>query len=582
LKSIAEKYPFAKLLVTSRKLGYESVRLNPDEFSIFTLAPFTQDQSTRYATKWFMRAKQLAPTAADSMARDLMRRSNGIIELRSNPLMLALICLIYEKSRAIPKSRIEIYRRCLGLLLLERDQERGLSDYTESLDEFIIALEAIAFNTFENRELRADLTEAKVLEIAAGSLKHVVPSPRKANTLAKDLISHCRGRAWIFTDAAFNQRAEDVFGFTHECFREYLAASHIVHNSSSVERVAEYIIWIMQREQAEVLGQVAVAHAGNKFPQGSSGVVNCLLSATVESRRSLIDFVARATEASMLNGDALGRFVSAMMHDSLKSLAWQIVLNHDYRHAEDIIPIVYYEWAKIRGEDSERARALAMETNWLWELIVSSGEATSIDLSLLFSENPRMLLARFFEGGLSTIRRLPEKTTLLTWTMNALRSSATRSSGLEVLRALANLLDENGYSSFCGITEPVFSTELSLGLGEIGLKLARALGTCARAAKEPLSGMLYLTMATIEICERSSVSVAVPTVPGFDIVSARRERSNISSTGKLTPACESFFQKWLTRWPETDRYSIFSFPGQSGRIVRRNVLFLSKTCKGHN
>ena len=560
IESIAEKYPFAKLLVTSRKLGYESVRLDRNEFSVFALAPFTQDQSAQYATKWFMGVKRLKPTAADSMTRNLMRRSNGILELRSNPLMLALICLIYDKSRAIPKSRIEIYKRCLSLLLVEREKEKGLSDYTEILDEFIVALEAIAFDTFTSRELRADLTETRVREIAAGALQHVVPSQRKADALAKSLISHCRGRAWIFTDSGYNEHAEDIFGFTHECFREYLAASYIVHNSSSAEHVAESIIDIIRREQAEVLGQVAVAHSGHKFPQGSSEVIRCLLAANVGSRRSLIDFVARATDASMLNGDALGQVVSNMLQHSLRSLAWQIVLNHDYRHAEDITSIVYVEWAKIRDEDPGKAQDLAIETSWLWEILVSSGEASSADLALLFARDPRTLLARFFEGSLSTMRRQPTKTTLLTWTISTLRSSVTSASGIEVLRALCNLLEKEGPDSFCGIARPVLSTELSRGLDEVGPKLARALAKCARAGREPLSGMLYLTMAAIEICEQLSVATAVPAVPGVDIVSARRERRSLPGTEVLTPACESFFQKWLTVWPETDAYSIFHFP----------------------
>lgn len=244
IQMIASRYPFARIVVTSRKIGYAAVRIPNAEFNEYVLDPFTSDQAESYMRKWFTWISRDDPKTVDRATKDLMRRSNGIVELCSNPLLLALICMIYRGIKTVPRSRPEIYRRCLDLLLYERDVSVGLSEYPQHLDQYRYALSEIAYASFVDPNLRRQLTETAVLRIATDTLANVVPTLIMAQELARELIEHCRGRAWIFTDSGLDPFGADLFTFTHDCFREYLTAVRIVRFSADAEEIAQQIVTV--------------------------------------------------------------------------------------------------------------------------------------------------------------------------------------------------------------------------------------------------------------------------------------------------------------------------------------------------
>ncbi len=546
IEAVADRYPFLKMIVTSRKVGYQEVRLDDKTFTEYCLAPFTIKQTETYATSWFQLIAGDDFQAAAAATKDLLKQSNGIVDLRSNPLMLALICTIYRGLKSIPRNRIEIYRRCLDLLLHELDASKDLGPELQYLKHYYIALSEIAFNTFASDDLRSGMPEARVREIARISLAREVASDKIALRIADELIDHCRGRAWVFTDIGLGRGRSEVFGFTHECFREYLAAVHLVRSSRSPEEIATRIVNIAGAEQAEVLAQTAVSIAQDNQAGGGSEVVLNLLKASSTSRGRLLEFVARATDSTMMNREALQALVRGLFEYSLTSHAWKTLLERNYLHREAAHELVYEEWLRVVAADPGQAASLASRYGWLWEILATADSEATDDLGALFAGNIQDEFTRFFSGDLAIMSRDFDAPTLFSWIVATVSEPAEkRTRCLNVLRALARRLDTAGWPRFCGIIQPSFSHMLCSHLPFWAERLTLALQTCAvDGGAEAHSGLVYLAVGFVEIAESVGDLVSVAPVSNSDLTESRRTGQMPKLSGPITPECEKFLEEW--------------------------------------
>ena len=62
----------------------------------------------------------------DGMLRGL-GRSPRMRLLASNPLLLSLMALLYERNWRLPERRVDLYEECVALLTAEWDRLRGIT-----------------------------------------------------------------------------------------------------------------------------------------------------------------------------------------------------------------------------------------------------------------------------------------------------------------------------------------------------------------------------------------------------------------------------------------------------------------------
>ncbi|MBO0799132.1 MAG: NACHT domain-containing protein, partial [Blastocatellia bacterium] len=110
INTFTAQYPLASILITSREVGYERAPVDPLLFVRVQLKEFSIEQTLAYATKWFKFANRAELT--DRFIHD----SDSIPDLRLNPLMLSLLCLLYRESGSIPSRRLDIYSESARLL----------------------------------------------------------------------------------------------------------------------------------------------------------------------------------------------------------------------------------------------------------------------------------------------------------------------------------------------------------------------------------------------------------------------------------------------------------------------------------
>jgi len=131
IESWADRFETCRIIVTSRTYAYRHDarwRLS-SRFTSAELAPYTWQQIKRYIERWYDNAAQTRPSAqggrvsathnAGLLAAKLyqtIRQTESLWPLARQPLMLAMLTMIHEDHRQLPKKRAELYEKTIELL----------------------------------------------------------------------------------------------------------------------------------------------------------------------------------------------------------------------------------------------------------------------------------------------------------------------------------------------------------------------------------------------------------------------------------------------------------------------------------
>ncbi len=128
IEAFCHFYPAVPVLITSRKVGYEQAPLDKTMFEVFDFNYFDEGQVKEYVRKWFTVVDEFDLTKEQRIARGegLLKDSEMIQDLRSNPLMLALLCTIYHEEHYIPRHRPDVYEKCAIMLFERWDKSRSI------------------------------------------------------------------------------------------------------------------------------------------------------------------------------------------------------------------------------------------------------------------------------------------------------------------------------------------------------------------------------------------------------------------------------------------------------------------------
>ncbi len=150
IEQISIKYPGNYFVITCRIAAKEYTF---GQFTEVEVADFNDQQIGTFAQNWF-RVKGDAERA--NLFRQKLNENKPIKELASSPLLLTLLCLMFEDTTSFPANRSELYKEGLDVLLKKWDGKRQIerdSVYKNlSLKRKEDLLSQIALTTFQNKE----------------------------------------------------------------------------------------------------------------------------------------------------------------------------------------------------------------------------------------------------------------------------------------------------------------------------------------------------------------------------------------------------------------------------------------------
>lgn len=324
VESFASLYPGIPILATSREVGYQQAPLSPDTFSAFRLAPFADPQIKQYARNWFGFSESTSD--AEKQSEAFMHDSAVVSDLRSNALMLGLMCNLYKGAGYIPRNRPDVYEACAVMLFDRWDRLRQIGKPLNIESLLRPAMQHLAAWIYADPELQSGVTERDLIETASSFLLDRRFEHREdAELEATRLIELCRGRAWVFTDTGTTSSGERLYQFTHRTFLEFFTAGHLVRTNPTPEKLLEVLRPHISVREWDVVAQLAFQLLDHNVDGAADTLLSMLTDSTVnledEERSNCLNFAVRSLEFLVPSPAITKRLVTLTLDLFMASLA---------------------------------------------------------------------------------------------------------------------------------------------------------------------------------------------------------------------------------------------------------------------
>lgn len=224
----SQQYPKAKVLVTSRIIGYNPERLSHSGYQHFTIQSLDTEEIHEFIDRWYDLSMGSDPDKARLKQRlkDAIANSQAITNLADNPLLLTMMAIL-NRRQELPRDRADLYDQASRVLLYQWDIEhKRLKLPMDAIGrrEKQEMLRLIAYEMQAGEEgLKGNLISADCLIQVLTDYLHDqgFSEPREKANL---LIQQLRERNFILC-----YRGGDTYGFVHRTFLEYFCAVEIVH-----------------------------------------------------------------------------------------------------------------------------------------------------------------------------------------------------------------------------------------------------------------------------------------------------------------------------------------------------------------
>jgi hypothetical protein len=233
IAGFAQTHRRARVLVTSRVVGYRRKILTDAEFAHFTLQDLDERQVEQFIGHWYTLALDKGPEEAHARRERIMRsfrESASIRQLAGNPMLLTIMAII-GKNQELPRERWKLYDHATGVLIHHWEVERHLRDRRidapfigqeekkELLRRLAFRMQSGEGGLAGNYIHRNDLWR----EFESYLRERFAQPPADATTVARAMIDQFRTRNFILSLHGAN-----LYGFVHRAFLEFFCASDIV------------------------------------------------------------------------------------------------------------------------------------------------------------------------------------------------------------------------------------------------------------------------------------------------------------------------------------------------------------------
>jgi hypothetical protein len=257
IETLALRYRSNQFVVTSRVSGYMEASLESG-FRSFELQQLDEKQVVRFVRKFFVAVTPVDQSGLDNpVVEEFLSDSETIPDLRSNPLLLGLLCLLYNSDRTLPKNLADLYRDCATMLFSKWDGRRGIEqEYVAEPETAEDAVSAIALKVFESGEedFSHDWLEQELKEFYRTFHDD---SRSRSERFASQVLSLWRGRRWLLVRSG-ERDGVDYFRFSHRTFLEYFAAQQVGADCRTASELCQRISHYIASRSATVFCLLAV------------------------------------------------------------------------------------------------------------------------------------------------------------------------------------------------------------------------------------------------------------------------------------------------------------------------------------
>ena len=329
IESFCRRYPLARIIVTAREVGYLTAPLDTDIFAAYVLPEFDFAQVRSYASRWFELVATPDGVPPEDRTASLLQDSKHVADLRANPLMLSLLCLLYVYDGWIPENRLQVYEECAVLLFDRWDKIRNVGGRRRGTRQVWYLFQELAYwFLFEKGAEQATASALrKVIEKFLGRNRGT-GALATTSAEASDFLDFCAGRAWLLVRGGTNERGERTYDFTHRTFMEYFAACHITRHCESVNDLVAKVVNVVHEGSSDVVAQMALQQYDLRVADGLDKAIEQMLETAGLADASVMHFLVRSLHYFQPSDLTLLRL--------LRSALLLLALQHNSRIATDL------------------------------------------------------------------------------------------------------------------------------------------------------------------------------------------------------------------------------------------------------
>ncbi|MFD9704239.1 NACHT domain-containing protein [Lentzea sp. NPDC059081] len=229
IEAFAARFPLTRIVVTCREESYPVAMLDSEAFPVHWLPDFDDEQVGHYVRTWFSLMRPHS-TVEGAHSSAFLTDSEHVRDLRSNPLMLSLLCMLYQSEGYIPENSADVYRECAELMLVRWDsvsQVPSLIRSSVKLAKFLV--QELAQHFFFQLGGQGSAGERELERLVVAHLEEREDEDTLTyHQQARAFLNYCAARAWVLTQISTSSSGERRFGFTHRTFMEYYTACHVL------------------------------------------------------------------------------------------------------------------------------------------------------------------------------------------------------------------------------------------------------------------------------------------------------------------------------------------------------------------
>jgi predicted NACHT family NTPase len=224
ITGFSQQFPQNQFVITCRIAAWEYTF---DKFTEVEIADFNDKQIADFSGKWF--SSKNDPIKAERFLEKL-KEDAPIRELATNPLLLTLLCLVFEDFGSFPTNRAELYQTGVDVLLKKWDVKRNIERdpvYKRlSLKRKEDLLSHIAHTTFEagNYFFKQRQVEYYISQYIQ-NLPNASTDPEVLELDTAAVLKSIEAQHGLLVE-----RARGIYSFSHLTFHEYFTARKIVTN----------------------------------------------------------------------------------------------------------------------------------------------------------------------------------------------------------------------------------------------------------------------------------------------------------------------------------------------------------------
>jgi hypothetical protein len=364
IQDLVDRHSQNRFIASCRIAAYKG---GFNRFKDVIVAAFEDDQIEEFIHHWFA----TEPTIVDACWSLLKQPEYAAAkELAQTPLLLTLLCIIYDESQDFPKNRAAVYGEALDVLLRKWSAEKRLQRnpiYKELSPELEqILLSEIAYDSFASDRLFFSKSE-------------VVKQIREFLVTNLNAPKHLDGEAVLeaieVQQGLLVERARDTYSFSHLTLQEYLTAKYIVDNNQ--------ISWLVENHNGDRNWQeVFLLVAGQMSRRSGADALLLTMEKQVRSyiySPKLLSFLCWADEVT---ADSEGNYKPVMRRAGMLGLAYALARVVTL----DVTSVLTNTLTLIRVLDSAHAFGLALDLARAFDLDHTIDLTSALDLASRFKE----------------------------------------------------------------------------------------------------------------------------------------------------------------------------------------------------